>query len=159
MSNANESKPTTPPPVVPKKYLFAFILVTLLFPLWGFANDITNPMVAAFKKILLLTNFQSSLVQGAFYGGYAVMAIPAALFIKRYSYKSGILVGLTLYSAAALFFPVAGMMMSFPAFLAAFFVAELSLKNLFAKSQVVFIPILLNLFPYPAPMPSTSSIS
>jgi len=135
MSNANESKPTTPPPVVPKKYLFAFILVTLLFPLWGFANDITNPMVAAFKKILLLTNFQSSLVQGAFYGGYAVMAIPAALFIKRYSYKSGILVGLTLYSAAALFFPVAGMMMSFPAFLAAFFVMTCGLSFLETTSN------------------------
>jgi len=137
MSQTNESAPksATPPPIVPKKYLFAFILVTLLFPLWGFANDITNPMVAAFKRILLLTNFQSSLVQGAFYGGYAFMAIPAALFIKKYSYKSGILVGLTLYSAAALFFPVAGMMMSFPAFLVAFFIMTCGLSFLETTSN------------------------
>jgi len=136
MSQPNDpASPATPPPVVPKKFLFAFILVTLLFPLWGFANDITNPMVAAFKKILLLTNFQSSLVQGAFYGGYAFMAIPAALFIKKFSYKSGILVGLTLYSLAALFFPVAGMMMSFPAFLIAFFVMTCGLSFLETTSN------------------------
>ena len=79
-----------------------FILVTCLFSLWGFANDITNPMVAAFKNILLISYFQSSLVQFAFYGGYCVMAIPAALFIKRFSYKTGILLGLTLYAVGCL---------------------------------------------------------
>jgi FHS family L-fucose permease-like MFS transporter len=66
--------------------------------LWGFANDITNPMVAAFKNILLISNFESSLVQFAFYGGYCFMAIPAALFIRKFNYKKGILVGLGLYS-------------------------------------------------------------
>ena len=126
------SKPTesASSPVVPKKFLAAFIMVTLLFPLWGFANDITNPMVAAFKKILLISNFESSLVQAAFYGGYCFMAIPAALFIKRFSYKSGILVGLALYSAAALFFPVAGQMMSFNLFLLAYFIMTCGLSFL-----------------------------
>jgi MFS transporter, FHS family, L-fucose permease len=91
--------------VVPKEYLKAFILVTMLFALWGFANDITNPMVAAFKQVFIeISNTQSSLVQFAFYGGYATMAIPAALFIRKYSYKSGILVGLALYTAGALLF-------------------------------------------------------
>ena len=85
--------------VIPREILGSFILVTVLFSLWGFANDITNPMVAAFKNILLISNFESALVQFAFYGGYRVMAIPAALFIKRFSYKSGILLGLTLYAA------------------------------------------------------------
>jgi FHS family L-fucose permease-like MFS transporter len=80
--------------VIPQGVLLPFIMVTFLFALWGFANDITNPMVAAFKNILLISNFQSSLVQFAFYGGYCVMAIPAALFIKRFSYKTGILLGL-----------------------------------------------------------------
>ena len=127
MSQSSES---TPSPVVPKKFLAAFIMVTILFPLWGFANDITNPMVAAFKKILLISNFESSLVQAAFYGGYCFMAIPAALFIKRFSYKSGILVGLALYSAAALFFPVAGQMMSFSAFLLAYFIMTCGLSFL-----------------------------
>ena len=71
-------------------------MVTFLLSLWGFANDMTNPMVAAFKNILLISNFESSLVQAAFYGGYALMAIPAAIFIKKYSYKNGVLIGLAL---------------------------------------------------------------
>jgi FHS family L-fucose permease-like MFS transporter len=82
--------------LIPPALILPFILVTSLFALWGFANDITNPMVAAFKNILLISNFESSLVQFAFYGGYCVMAIPAALFIKKFSYKSGILLGLAL---------------------------------------------------------------
>ena len=64
-------------PVVSKKVLIPFILITSLFALWGFANDITNPMVSAFKKIMELDNFQASLVQLAFYGGYGTMALPA----------------------------------------------------------------------------------
>ena len=78
-------------PVVEKRYIIPFILITSLFALWGFANDITNPMVSSFKTILLMKNWQSALIQAAFYGGYFAMAFPAALFIKRYSYKSGIL--------------------------------------------------------------------
>ena len=84
--------------VVPRDYLWPFALVTLLFALWGFANDVTNPMVAAFKNVLLLSHFESSLVQAAFYGGYCFMAIPAALFIHRLGYKAGVLVGLALYA-------------------------------------------------------------
>ena len=79
--------------VIPTEIIYPFVLVTSLFALWGFANDITNPMLAAFKTIMLTSHFESSLVQFAFYGGYCVMAIPAALFIKRFTYKSGILVG------------------------------------------------------------------
>jgi len=95
-------------PLVPKKYLFTFILVTSLFALWGFANDITNPMVAAFQTVMELSAAKASMVQFAFYGGYATMAIPAALFIRRYSYKSGILLGLALYAIGAfLFIPAA----------------------------------------------------
>lgn len=94
--------------LVEKKYLLTFILVTSLFALWGFANDITNPMVAAFQTVMELSAAKASMVQFAFYGGYATMAIPAALFIKRYSYKSGILLGLALYAIGAfLFIPAA----------------------------------------------------
>ena len=71
--------------LVPRKYLFTFILITSLFALWGFANDITNPMVAAFQTVMELSAAKASLIQFAFYGGYATMAIPAALFIRRYS--------------------------------------------------------------------------
>ncbi len=95
-------------PLVSKKYLFSFILITSLFALWGFANDITNPMVAAFQTLMELSAAKASLIQFAFYGGYATMAIPAALFIRKYSYKSGILLGLALYAVGAfLFIPAA----------------------------------------------------
>ena len=98
----------TKKPLVPRKYLFTFILVTTLFALWGFANDITNPMVAAFQTVMELSAAKASMVQFAFYGGYATMAVPAALFIRKYSYKSGIMLGLTLYAGGAfLFIPAA----------------------------------------------------
>ena len=93
--------------LVEKKYLATFIIITSLFALWGFANDITNPMVAAFQTVMELSAFQASWVQCAFYGGYATMAIPAALFIRRYNYKSGILLGLGLY-AIGLFYSSLG---------------------------------------------------
>lgn len=90
--------------IVEKKYLLPFILITSLFALWGFANDITNPMVAAFKSLMEISNARASLIQLAFYGGYATMAIPAALFVRRYDYKKGILLGLALYAIGALLF-------------------------------------------------------
>ena len=94
--------------LVEKKYLATFIIVTTRFALWGFANDITNPMVAAFQTVMELSVAKASMIQFAFYGGYATMAIPAALFIRRYSYKSGILLGLGLYATGAfLFIPAA----------------------------------------------------
>jgi FHS family L-fucose permease-like MFS transporter len=89
-------------PVIPRKFLMSFILVTSLFSLWGFANDVTNPLVAVFKDVFVITNAQSTWVQMAFYGGYATMALPAAIFIRRFSYKSGIVVGLSLYALGAL---------------------------------------------------------
>ncbi|QDO95475.1 L-fucose:H+ symporter permease [Formosa sediminum] len=96
------------PPIVPKKNLIPFILITSLFALWGFANDITNPMVAAFATVMEISTAKAALVQLAFYGGYATMAIPAALFVRKYSYKKGILLGLSLYAfGALLFFPAA----------------------------------------------------
>lgn len=117
-------------PVISASFVVSFVMVTFLFSLWGFANDITNPMVAAFKNILLISNFESSLVQFAFYGGYCVMAIPAALFIKRFSYKAGILTGLVLYALGCLLFIPAGWMMAFPAFLISYFVMTCGLSFL-----------------------------
>ncbi|KJD37228.1 major facilitator transporter [Tamlana sedimentorum] len=99
----------TKTPIVSKELLFPFIVITSLFALWGIANDLTNPMVSAFKKVMPeLSNIQASLVQFAFYFGYFFMALPAALFIRKFSYKSGILLGLTLYAIGAfLFYPAA----------------------------------------------------
>jgi len=95
-------------PVVSKEVLVPFILITSLFALWGFANDITNPMVAAFGTVMEISTAKAALVQFAFYGGYATMAIPAALFVQKYNYKKGIILGLILYAIGALlFFPAA----------------------------------------------------
>ena len=102
--------------LVERKYLIPFITVTSLFALWGFANDITNPMVAAFQTLMELSAAKASLIQFAFYGGYATMAIPAALFIRRYSYKHGILIGLALYAVGALLFIPAASLQSFTFF-------------------------------------------
>lgn len=96
-----------------------FILVAMLFPLWGFANDVTNPLVRAFKDIFLISNAESSLVQFAFYLGYGIMALPAAIFIRSYSYKSGILLGLALYAIGASLFIPASIYAEFYFFLAA----------------------------------------
>tara|TARA_B110000459_G_C16551431_1_gene466932 strand:+ start:59 stop:1375 length:1317 start_codon:yes stop_codon:yes gene_type:complete len=95
-------------PVVTRKNLIPFILVTSLFALWGFANAVTDPMVQAFKKVLELSNSEAAWVQMAFYGGYFCMALPAAMFMRKYSYKVGILIGLALYATGALlFYPAA----------------------------------------------------
>ena len=94
--------------LVPRKLLFPFIIVTTLFALWGFANDITNPLVAAFGTILEISASKAALVQFAFYGGYATMAFPAAFYVRKHSYKKGIILGLALYALGALlFFPAA----------------------------------------------------
>jgi FHS family L-fucose permease-like MFS transporter len=129
--------------VVPAHFVFPFVLTTTLFALWGFANDITNPMVAAFKNILLISNFESSLVQFAFYGGYCVMAIPAAIFIKRFTYQSGLVLGLALYAAGCLLFIPSGWLMAFWAFLLAYFVMTCGLSFLETSAN----PYILSLGP------------
>jgi len=116
--------------IVEKKYLLPFILITSLFALWGFANDITNPMVAAFKSLMEITNAKASLIQLAFYGGYATMAIPAALFVRRTSYKKGILLGLALYATGALMFWPAARFEAFGFFLVSLYVLTFGLAFL-----------------------------
>ena len=102
--------------LIERIYLLPFILLTSLFALWGFANDITNPMVAAFQTLMELPAAKASLIQFAFYGGYATMAVPAALFIRKYSYKKGILLGLLLYAIGAFLFIPAAAKQSFTFF-------------------------------------------
>ncbi|HPD87087.1 MAG TPA: L-fucose:H+ symporter permease, partial [Proteiniphilum sp.] len=111
-------------------YLIPFIIITSCFALWGFANDITNPMVKAFSKIFRMNVTQGALVQVAFYGGYFAMAFPAAIFIKKFSYKSGILMGLALYAIGAFLFFPAKMMGSYWPFLFAYFVLTCGLSFL-----------------------------
>jgi len=87
-------------------YLVPFILVTCLFFFWGVANNMTDTLLAAFKNIMKMNDFQTSFIQMAFYGSYACFAIPAALLIRKYNFKTGIIFGLILYAAGTfLFYP------------------------------------------------------
>ncbi|MBQ6078870.1 MAG: L-fucose:H+ symporter permease [Muribaculaceae bacterium] len=111
-------------------YVLPFIVVTCCFALWGFANDITNPMVKAFSKIFRMSVTDGALVQVAFYGGYFCMALPAAMFIRRHSFKSGIVMGLALYALGVLLFLPARAMGSFWPFLVAYFILTCGLSFL-----------------------------
>lgn len=117
-------------PVVSKEYLVSFILITSLFALWGFANDITNPMVAAFGTVMEISTAKAAMVQFAFYGGYATMAIPAALFVQKYNYKTGVLLGLILYAIGALMFYPAAMFEVFGFFLISLYILTFGLAFL-----------------------------
>ncbi len=111
-------------------YLVPFILITSCFALWGFANDITNPMVKAFSKIFRMSVTDGTLVQVAFYGGYFAMAFPAAMFIRRFSYKAGVLTGLGLYAVGAFLFYPAMLTGSYYPFLIAYFILTCGLSFL-----------------------------
>ena len=111
-------------------FLIPFILITSCFALWGFANDITNPMVKAFSKIFRMSVTDGALVQVAFYGGYFAMAFPAAVFIRRYSYKAGVLLGLGLYAFGAMLFLPAKMTGEYYSFLIAYFILTCGLSVL-----------------------------
>lgn len=111
-------------------YLLPFILITSCFALWGFANDITHPMVKAFSKIFRMNVTEGTLVQVAFYAGYFVMALPAAIFIRKFSYKAGILLGLALYAIGAMLFFPAKMTGEYFPFLIAYFILTCGLSFL-----------------------------
>ncbi|NQZ76079.1 MAG: L-fucose:H+ symporter permease [Ekhidna sp.] len=117
-------------PLVEKSIILPFILITSLFALWGFANAVTDPMVTAFKKVLELNNLQASLVQLAFYGGYFTMALPASIFIRKYSYKTGIVIGLGLYAVGALLFYPAAVTETFGFFLMGLYILTFGLAFL-----------------------------
>ena len=116
-------------------YVVPFILITSCFALWGFANDITNPMVKAFSKIFRMSATDGALVQVAFYGGYFAMAFPAAMFIRRYSYKAGVLVGLGLYALGAFMFYPAKITGEYYPFLIAYFILTCGLSFLETSSN------------------------
>ncbi|MCX6271787.1 MAG: sugar MFS transporter [Bacteroidetes bacterium] len=113
-----------------KSYLFPFILITSLFFLWGFAHSLLDVLNKHFQDILHVTKAQSGLVQAAVYGGYFLMAIPAGMFMKRFGYKKGIILGLLLYAFGAFLFYPATHIQTFWAFLLALFIIALGLTCL-----------------------------
>lgn len=108
--------------VVERKYLIPFILVTVMFFMWGLANNMTDTLLAAFKRIMSMSDFQTSWIQVAFYGSYFCLALPAAIFIRKFTYKSGILLGLGFFILGALLFYPASQTMVYGHFLTALFI-------------------------------------
>ena len=107
---------------IDKQYLKPFILVTSLFLLWGLANNMTDTLLSAFKRIMSMSDTQTSLIQFAFYGAYFCLALPAALFIRKHSYKSGVVLGLCLYAAGAILFMPAAKAASYGFYLIAIYI-------------------------------------
>jgi MFS transporter, FHS family, L-fucose permease len=92
----------------PSGHLLPFVLVTFLFFLWGIPNNLTDVLIRQFMKSFAISRFQAALVQFAQFMGYFIMAIPAALFMRRFGYKSGFVMGLLLFGLGAfLFWPAA----------------------------------------------------
>ena len=117
-------------PIIPKQYLLTFILTTCCFSLWGFANDFTNPLVKVFEQVFIITTAQASWLQFAFYTGYFCMAIPAVLFIRKFSYKAAILLGLGFYAIGALITIPASLTAQFALFCVASYVITYGLAFL-----------------------------
>lgn len=102
--------------------ILPLVLVTSLFFFWGLANNMTDTLLAAFKRIMSMSDFQTSWIQVAFYGSYFCLALPAAILIKRFSYKTGVLLGLGLFIIGSLLFYPASLSMSYGHFLIALFI-------------------------------------
>src|SRR4028119_575593 len=117
-------------PLVPPGYVLPFVLLTLCFAAWGVAHNMTDPLVNAFKGIWQMSHLQAALVQSAFYGAYFCLALPAALLIKRTTYKTAVLAGLALFILGALMFWPASRSMVYWHFLAALFVLASGLSIL-----------------------------
>ncbi|MBP3943847.1 L-fucose:H+ symporter permease [Sphingobacteriaceae bacterium WQ 2009] len=113
-----------------KKYSLAIILITSLFFLWGFVHNLNPILIPHLKKACQLTNYQSSLVDSAFFVAYFVIALPAGLFMRRYGYKMGIVFGLLLFATGTLLFIPAANTRTFELFLAALFIIAAGLTFL-----------------------------
>jgi FHS family L-fucose permease-like MFS transporter len=120
LSKLGSSEASTP--VIPSNILVPFVLLTSCFAWWGLANNMTDTLLAAFKRIMSMTDFQTSWIQIAFYGSYFCLALPAAIFIKRFTYKAGVLLGLGVFVAGSLLFYPASKTMDYSHFLIALFI-------------------------------------
>lgn len=121
------------------RVLLPLILIISLFFLWGMANHLNDILITQFKKAFTLTDFKSSLVQMAFYFGYFVFAIPAALYMKNFGYKSGVVFGLLLYGVGALLFYPAAQASEYGIFLLALFVIASGLAFLETSANPLIV--------------------
>ncbi len=130
------------PKLLTARNIFPFILLSSCFAWWGIANNMTDPLVQAFTGIFDgLTTFQSSLIQFAFYGAYFALAIPGSIIARKFGYKTGVLVGLGLYTIGCFLFFPAALFQQFVPFLIAFYVlaAGLSILEVNANPYVLSI--------------------
>src|SRR5580693_1476459 len=123
------------PRLFPAGHLVPFILVTVLFFLWGIPNNLNDVLIRHFMKSFAITRFQAGLVQSAFYMGYFLVAMPAALVMRRTGYKSGFIIGLVLFGAGAFLFWPAALAGSYGFFLFALFVIASGLAFLETASN------------------------
>ena len=119
----------------PAGHLVPFILVTVLFFLWGIPNNLNDVLIRHFMKSFAISRFQAGLVQSAFYMGYFLLAMPAAFLMRRAGYKSGFVTGLVLLGVGALLFWPAALAGSFGYFLFALFVIASGLSFLETASN------------------------
>jgi FHS family L-fucose permease-like MFS transporter len=132
-ANATVAKDSTP--LVPKGLAIPFFLVTALFFLWGVPNNLNDVLIRQFMKSFAITRFQAGLVQSAFYMGYFVLAIPAALLMRKMGYKFGIVVGLLLFASGTFLFWPAALLGRYGFFLFALFVIATGLSFLETASN------------------------
>ncbi len=116
--------------LVPPELRAPFILLLLCFTAWGVAANLTDILVGVFRGIFDMSNFQSSLVQFAYYGAYFALALPAGFINNRFGYKTGVLVGLGLAAVGGLLFLPASMVLQYNMFLLALFVLAAGLSIL-----------------------------
>ena len=124
-----------------RQLLLPLILIISLFFLWGMANNLNDILITQFKKVFTLSDFKAGLVQSAFYTGYFVFAIPAALWMKRYGYKAAVVFGLLLYAVGAFLFYPAAAVREYSLFLAALFIIASGLAFLETSANPLIIAL------------------
>src|SRR6184192_1270141 len=122
MTNTSQSAARNAAPITERRFLLPFVLITSLFFLWAFGVNLNDILIPHLKKAFRLTDFQSSFIQVAFFGGYFLAALPAGRMMERIGYKKGILSGLMLCAAGALLIIPAATVRVYGFFLFALFV-------------------------------------
>jgi FHS family L-fucose permease-like MFS transporter len=120
--SASQSEGSLDAPIITRKTVLPFVLITALFFLWAIPNNLNDVLIRQFMKSFVMTRLQAGLVQFAFYLGYFFLALPAGFIMRRFGYKSGFLIGLSFFTLGAFLFWPAALANSYPFFLAALFI-------------------------------------
>jgi FHS family L-fucose permease-like MFS transporter len=126
---------------IPRENLFQFLLVTMLFLIWGIPNNMNDILIKQFMKSFELSRFQAGLIQSAFYMGYFILAIPSGLFMKRFSYKAGLVTGLLLFACGCCLFYPAAIANQYGYFLFALFVIASGLTFLETGANIYIVKL------------------